>query len=77
MNVIKHAKTNKIWITAGETAGGWICEITDFGIGFTSESLKAGLGLQIMKDRAKDMNWDFSIQRKQNQTIVSIKKEVT
>lgn len=77
MNVIKHAKTNKIWITASETAGGWICEIIDFGIGFTSESLKAGLGLQIMKDRAKDMNWDFSIQRKQNQTTVSIKKEVT
>jgi two-component system, NarL family, nitrate/nitrite sensor histidine kinase NarQ len=77
VNVIKHAKTNKVWIHAKEINNGWICQIKDQGIGFTNEMIqsKKGYGLQIIKDRSKDMEWDFSMKRIDNQTIIELKKE--
>lgn len=77
MNVIKHAKTNQIWIDAKETNHGWICQIKDQGIGFTNEKISSnnGYGLQIIKDRARDMEWDFSIKKEDNKTIIELKKE--
>ncbi|SEM50663.1 two-component system, NarL family, nitrate/nitrite sensor histidine kinase NarQ [Mesobacillus persicus] len=77
MNVIKHAKTNQIWIDAKETTHGWICQIKDQGVGFTNEKIPSnnGYGLQIIKDRARDMDWDFSIKKEDNKTIIEIKKE--
>ncbi|MCM3588290.1 histidine kinase [Mesobacillus maritimus] len=77
VNVIKHAKTNQIWIAATELENGWICQIKDQGIGFTDDEiqLSKGYGLQIIRDRAKDMEWAFSIKRIENETIITIKKE--
>lgn len=77
INVIKHAKTNEVWIHAKEIGNGWICQIKDQGIGFTNETIQSskGYGLQIMKDRARDMDWEFSLKRIGNETIMEIKKE--
>ncbi|MFD1349043.1 sensor histidine kinase [Oceanobacillus caeni] len=77
VNVIKHAKTNQVWIHAKEIDNGWTCQIRDQGIGFTNKTIqsKKGYGLQIIKDRAKDMEWDFSMKRMDNQTIIELKKE--
>ncbi|MBE6184506.1 sensor histidine kinase [Heyndrickxia ginsengihumi] len=77
MNVIKHAKTNKIWIEAKETGNGWTCTIKDNGIGFTDKEIQSskGYGLQIIKKRAKEMEWEFSINRMDHETIVEISKE--
>ncbi|RLL42939.1 two-component sensor histidine kinase [Oceanobacillus piezotolerans] len=77
MNVIKHAKTNKVWIQAKETNNGWICRVKDQGIGFTNEAVSSnkGYGLQIIKDRARDMEWEFSLKNIANETIMEIKKE--
>jgi two-component system nitrate/nitrite sensor histidine kinase NarQ len=77
VNVIKHAKTNKIWIHANETNKGWICQIKDRGIGFTTETMKSGkgYGLQIIQDRARDMEWEISVERIENETIITLKKE--
>lgn len=77
INVIKHAKTNEVWIHAKEIGNGWICQIKDQGIGFTNETIQSskGYGLQIMKDRATDMDWEFSLKRIDNETIMEIKKE--
>ena len=77
VNVIKHAKTNIIWIYAKEIDNGWICQIKDQGIGFTDESVQSskGYGLQIIKDRARDMEWEFSMKRIENETIIELKKE--
>lgn len=77
MNVIKHAKTNQLWIQAKETDNGWICQVKDQGIGFTNEAIlsNGGYGLQIIKNRASDMEWDFSINRIKNETIITLKKE--
>ncbi|WP_338471410.1 histidine kinase [Niallia sp. XMNu-256] len=77
VNVIKHANTNQIWIEAKEINHGWICKVIDRGVGFTDETLTSskGYGLQIIKDRAKDMNWDFSMKRIESETIITLKKE--
>ncbi len=79
MNVIKHAKTNQVWIIAKEIDHGWICQIKDRGIGFTNENIQSstGYGLQIIQDRARDMEWEFSIKKIENETILEIKREET
>lgn len=76
-NIIKHAQTDKVWIHAFETKNGWTCKIIDRGIGFQKETLETrkGYGLQILRDRAKDMNWLFSANRIDNQTVIEIVKE--
>lgn len=77
MNVIKHAKTNQVWIVAKEIENGWICQIKDRGIGFTNDTIQdsTGYGLQIIQDRTIDMEWEFSINKIENETILEIKKE--
>ncbi|MCQ6282793.1 sensor histidine kinase [Bacillus sp. EB600] len=77
MNVIKHAKTNKIWILAKEIENGWVCQIKDNGVGFTNEVIQSskGYGLQIIKDRARDMDWVFSMIRNDTETVIEFKKE--
>ncbi|MEW9052590.1 MAG: histidine kinase [Neobacillus sp.] len=77
INVIKHAKTNQIWIISKELSSGWSCQIKDEGIGFTDETLQTskGYGLQIIKGRAKDMDWEFSLKRNNHETIIELKKE--
>lgn len=77
MNVIKHAKTNQIWIHARETGHGWVCQVIDQGIGFTDQSLESnkGYGLDILKNRAQDMDWEFTLKRIDNETIMTLKKE--
>lgn len=77
INVIKHAKTNQVWILAKEIDHGWICQIKDQGIGFTNETIQSsnGYGLEIIKDRASDMEWEFSMKQTDNETIMEIKKE--
>ncbi|WP_042142814.1 sensor histidine kinase [Paucisalibacillus sp. EB02] len=76
-NVIKHAKTNQVWIHAIEIDNGWICQVKDRGIGFTNKEhqSKKGYGLQIIKDRSRDMDWEFSIKKLDNETIIEIRKE--
>ncbi|MED1201925.1 sensor histidine kinase [Heyndrickxia acidicola] len=77
MNVIKHAKTSKIQILSEETEGGWICLIMDKGKGFKEEDLEKskGFGLQIIRNRAREMNWIFSIRCIKNKTVLEIRKE--
>ncbi|KKK38173.1 histidine kinase [Mesobacillus campisalis] len=77
MNVIKHAKTHAIMIHAEEIDRGWICQIKDQGVGFTEEVLHSskGYGLQIIKERARDMGWEYSLERIGNETIMTLKKE--
>jgi two-component system nitrate/nitrite sensor histidine kinase NarQ len=77
MNVIKHAKTSKIQIRSKETENGWKCVIKDKGQGFKEEDIlfNKGFGLQIIQNRAREMNWNFLISRIKNETVVEIRKE--
>jgi two-component system, NarL family, nitrate/nitrite sensor histidine kinase NarQ len=75
MNIRKHAKCDKVSITSSKLANGWTCSIEDNGIGFDPKLIETGYGLQIMKDRARAMNWDFKITRNDEKTQVLIIKE--
>ena len=61
---------------AKEIDNGWICQIKDQGIGFTDEtySLIKAMDYKSFKSRARDMEWEFSMKRIENETIVEIKK---
>ncbi|RXJ00671.1 two-component sensor histidine kinase [Anaerobacillus alkaliphilus] len=74
MNIRKHAKSKHVWIRSEDTLNGWTCFIEDDGIGFDPNMSDTGYGLQIMKDRAKAMKWNFVIERKEEKTQVMIRK---
>ena len=76
VNVIKHAKTNQMWIHAKEIDNGWICEIKDRGIGFTNEVIHSskGYGLQIMKERAERYGMGILYEKNRYETIIEFKK---
>lgn len=73
MNIRKHAKCHQVLIKAFPSKHGWTCIIEDDGIGMR-EKLLPGYGIEIMKDRAKAMNWFFSIERLDRKTQVIIRK---
>ncbi|MGD6817016.1 sensor histidine kinase [Metabacillus sp. 84] len=74
-NVIKHAETSEVWINGSESAGGWTCVIRDNGIGPQQDINTAkGYGLQIIESRAREMNWVFSIDRINEETLFKLKK---
>lgn len=75
MNIRKHSGCKNIYIRANEMENGWACVIEDDGIGFNSDSVKKGYGIEIMKDRAKGMDWLFYMERINDKTRVTIKKE--
>ncbi|MDM5317497.1 histidine kinase [Fictibacillus sp. b24] len=75
INVIKHADTDEVWVSARESENGWFCEVVDKGKGFTASTQSEGFGLKIVKDRAVSMGWDLEILSDQEKTAVRIKGE--
>ncbi|MFC0469204.1 sensor histidine kinase [Halalkalibacter kiskunsagensis] len=76
INIRKHANSQEIWITLTDTTDGWLCSIEDDGIGFDPTSITEGkYGLEIMKDRAKEMGWKLDVTRNNDRTKVQIQKE--
>lgn len=76
LNIHKHAQADQVWIEAVATGNGWMCSITDDGQGFKPEDITQSnrYGIKMMKARAEAMNWDFQIFRKDEQTVVTIRK---
>lgn len=76
INIRKHANSHEVWITLIDTKDGWLCSIEDDGIGFDPALISKGkYGLEIMKDRAKEMGWVLDVTRNNGKTKVQIKKE--
>jgi two-component system nitrate/nitrite sensor histidine kinase NarQ len=77
MNVQKHAKANRVWITCALSRGAWDCIIEDDGIGYVGNPLESGstFGLRIMQERSSAMGWEFGMQRAENRTRVKIRKK--
>lgn len=77
LNVYKHANATRIRVEAAATNTGWLCRITDNGIGFDPEKAigEKRYGLKMMRDRAKNMSWQLNIERKEGETRVTIIKE--
>lgn len=83
MNIRKHAQASQAAIR-GHLLGDdqWICYVEDDGIGFAeaaergsdeqNAAVKGGYGMEIMRDRAKEMNWKINWQRIDGMTRVTI-----
>ncbi|KIC65172.1 sensor histidine kinase [Chryseobacterium taiwanense] len=67
-NSIKHSQCKNIYIKLNTSEDFlWQLEINDDGIGFdTSKTLNHGIGLTNMKNRAKIINADFTIESEKN-----------
>lgn len=76
LNIHKHAEAKRVQIKACPTDTGWVCQVSDNGIGFNPEDTTASnrYGIKIMRDRAKAMSWQFSVDRHDGETVVQIRK---
>lgn len=76
INAQKHAQCTDILIEARSESDGWSCIIEDNGIGFRDNkeiNNKDSHGIDIMRDRANEMNWDFQLKRINDKTRVEIR----
>ena len=63
-NAVKHAKATRIDITLAKSAGGLLLSIKDNGVGFSIDNPSGGgIGLRIMRHRAKMVGGALSIER--------------
>lgn len=60
-NAIKHSKADDIWISLHCNEDRVLLEVKDNGTGFSTDSEDIGIGLQIMKHRARLIDGDFGI----------------
>jgi signal transduction histidine kinase len=60
-NVVKHSHATAVTITFHSDGRQAALEVGDNGIGFETESLKSGLGLGVMRDRAQGIHADLQI----------------
>ncbi|RAL21093.1 sensor histidine kinase [Thermoflavimicrobium daqui] len=76
INIRKHARAKNVWIISKEEDRGWLIMVRDDGKGFDGDpfSYKNRFGLQIMRRRALEMNWELQLQREKNHTILLIRK---
>jgi len=77
LNVYKHAEATRVRVRAWTTRAGWMCQIADNGKGFEPEAAvgENRYGLKMMRDRANNMSWQLHIERKGEETRVTIVKE--
>jgi signal transduction histidine kinase len=60
-NIVKHAEASRIIIRLVNDDDLLVLEINDDGNGFDTESIKRGLGLTNMKNRAELLGGNFSL----------------
>ena len=79
LNIHKHAEAKHVIITATASDSSWHCSVSDDGKGFELDKPlgENRYGIKIMKDRAEAMGWKFMVERRNNKTIISIRKENT
>ena len=61
-NVVRHARADEVEISAGVTGGVFELRIQDNGRGFDVANAPAGLGLHSLRDRAKSLGGNFTIE---------------
>lgn len=76
INIQKHAHATKGWIEGKGNKEEWKVMIKDNGIGLQGEPFnnKDSYGLNIMDERAKEMNWDLHVVTENNYTTVELHK---
>ncbi|WP_199624135.1 sensor histidine kinase [Paenibacillus alkalitolerans] len=74
INVQKHSGGRNVWIeSAPAGANGWICRVSDDG-DWPAQPASGGYGLQIVKERAREMGWSFELGRNAGRTEFVIEK---
>ena len=74
-NIIKHSQAKTVYVNLVSKNGEISLTIEDDGIGFDSTSIldismsKGALGLQIMQERAKQLDGDFHIESQPDQGV--------
>lgn len=82
MNVHKHAQASSVIISAQTTKEGWRCTVEDDGRGFAGVRMddhnarQTGYGMEIMRDRAREMGWKIDWIHREEGTCVKIRKGV-
>ena len=61
-NVLRHSAADRVEIRFLQDQGQFVAEISDDGIGFDPNRIIAGMGLANMKERARQLNGQFSIE---------------
>lgn len=61
-NVVRHARADTVEISAGVSGGLFELRIRDNGRGFDPVTTAAGLGLQSLRDRARTLHGNFTIE---------------
>ncbi|MFG6117072.1 sensor histidine kinase [Halobacillus sp. MO56] len=74
-NIIKHAsRVKQVGLYSTNTDKGWEFQVTDDGDPCEIDTPKTShYGMEMMRDRANKMGWEFSYERVQNKTIVSVR----
>ncbi|WP_179030681.1 sensor histidine kinase [Paenibacillus kribbensis] len=77
VNIEKHSGASKGWITGEGDQDQWKVIVKDNGKGLTADpfQFKDRYGLNIMKERAEDMNWTLRLLSDSSYTTVEISKE--
>jgi two-component system nitrate/nitrite sensor histidine kinase NarQ len=77
LNIEKHADASKGWVQGEGDRNHWRVTIKDNGKGFEVDpfQLKDRYGLNIMKERAEEMNWELKLFRDNNLTHIVLTKE--
>ncbi|MGP0579431.1 sensor histidine kinase [Paenibacillus peoriae] len=77
VNIEKHSGASRGWITGEGDQDQWKVIVKDNGKGLTTDpfQFKDRYGLNIMKERAEDMNWTLRLLSDSSYTTVEISKE--
>jgi two-component system nitrate/nitrite sensor histidine kinase NarQ len=77
INVRKHADARHVKVDFCETETGWSVAVEDDGRGFPDNPFAepAHYGLRMIRERADEMGWNFSIGRVGKKTRLEIRKE--
>jgi two-component system nitrate/nitrite sensor histidine kinase NarQ len=76
LNVRKHANAGHVEIECAADDEGWTCSVADDGRGFSGDPFAhaSRYGLQILRDRAKEMGWELTLERLEKRTKMVIRK---
>lgn len=77
MNVRKHANARHVKVEFCKMPSGWIVTVEDDGREFPDKPFADPVhyGLRMIRERADEMGWNFSIGRVQDKTRLEIRKE--
>jgi signal transduction histidine kinase len=66
-NAIKHAKCKEIFVQISKTINEMTITVEDDGIGFSTENVKKGMGLENIRSRVNYLRGEFNVESSENQ----------